>query len=859
MDKNLDLIKRMDTAESPHSRWREDSLLGTLIEAIQGLEAVRHSRDLYNETIGGKRCIGGEPGREGGEKIEIGRIRPAGNEKENEGMARGRWSTEEEQKEKECKKKALGMLRELSVFHLTAWRKALRASACMFDDSPAGGNVQQHPSRKGSHGPLESDSGHKHEADDGDNQSSIRTSQSETLVDNESTSASGDGAETGKEVEVEDEVTNERRVSPEAQTDFLEEKEKDRVREDVKEKEETNTKWVTVGLTGQENRSQSDVPDVCFIRAPMGVAEVLKCEVADSLSSLMVSGSEELLSRVVGVKVQDGTNVHFPVTVIVPFRACYRGNYRDIAVKLVDGEKRASYISPLTTEGAYGGQRGSFAEVKVYSLGLFAVVSCLRRESYTVPRGGLSVKLPMDPRICLNYLPGSFTAPVMAQSTIQPVDAVLLATVKSRTDEYHSVVSTSPILYLTHPSSQPLRRPLTLTLPCPPNPEKRKVGQREEPEHHNTPPNASPWDQAGSRRVRTLSVSLKSSKEISDELLVLLGLKDKQWDVLEKVTVRNQQKGLVSFELTENFDRLLVVRLLSLVQPCHLTSLVEELEESVCRHTVTVVLQRHQDNPHTVLVAALPSKDLGWEISKLQAWGFGGLLETSSEISMCEGDQLLLRFAGNITSRGVCGSQNNQDDITSKRITFHTQQKNHLIIHLTEVDPFGNYSSPHYKGTAMFYKVTRGQLEWDGDKCVPTDVKILGDPICKLLLTLPKKVRTVHRPIVARVKLCEERDSLSDSLLLWLSEELSEEEIATLGVSLRLRHSTIQLAKLRAGDNPSAQAFHILALWRRGLPASPQTSKASQLAHCLAKSGRPDLARELLLRQTATTKQDSLK
>ncbi len=63
--------------------------------------------------------------------------------------------------------------------------------------------------------------------------------------------------------------------------------------------------------------------------------------------------------------------------------------------------------------------QGSFAEVRVYSLGLFAVVSCLKRENYTVPVKGLSLKLPMDPRICLNYLPGSFTAPVMAQIMVR--------------------------------------------------------------------------------------------------------------------------------------------------------------------------------------------------------------------------------------------------------------------------------------------------------------------------------------------------------------------------------------------------------------------------------------------------------
>lgn len=78
-------------------------------------------------------------------------------------------------------------------------------------------------------------------------------------------------------------------------------------------------------------------------------------------------------------------------------------------------------------------------------------------------------------------------------------------------------------------------------------------------------------------------------------------------------------------------------------------------------------------------------------------------------------------------------------------------------------------------------------------------------------------------------------------------------------LSLRLRRSTAQLVKLRAGGSPSAQAFHVLATWRRGLPAAPRQPKASQLAHCLAKSGRPDLARELLLRQAATTREGSLK
>uniref|UniRef100_A0A3Q1HX77 Death domain containing 1 n=1 Tax=Acanthochromis polyacanthus TaxID=80966 RepID=A0A3Q1HX77_9TELE len=819
----------MDEAKPPDDTVAEDSLLGVLTETIQGLEGVRRRRDPHNGTVGGRRSLGEEAQR----GSEEGTLSPAGDAKEDER------SVNKEQK-------VLQALRELSVFHsdrLTAWREALRAYTSVVISSPPGGNEQQsetdsvqrkvrpcsdsfsdtvlsvgediegildklstiinkldaavlhvsvdetstvdaasQESRETTlqpednhlnpHHQLESDFRHEQEVEDGADQSPTRPlPDTERIPD--STFTCNDVEKTGEELLVKGQVSD--------FLDSLEEMEKDQERKH--DKEETKSEWIPVGLTGQ----LEDHSDTCFIKAPVGVVKVLRCEVADALSCLVVSGSEELVSRVIRVKAQDGATFQFPVAVALPFHARYRGNYRDIAVKIVDEEKRVSYVTPVTTDGLYGGLR------------------------------------------------------------IQPVDAVLLASVKSRNDAYRSVVSTSPLLYFTHPTSQPLRRPLTVTLPCPPNPEKKRGTRGQTEQEHQ--PASQVLDHPVTHRMRILGASVKL-KEMSGESLVVLGSRDKQWNVLDNVSVRNQQNGLVSFDLTENSDRLLVVRLLSLLPPCDLTSLAEELEESVCCHAVTVVLQRREDEPHSVLVAALPSRDLSWELNKLQAQGCRGLVETSSEISMCEADQLLLRFSGNITSTVA------RNDDTHERITFHSQRKTHLLVHLTEVDPFGNYSSPHYKGTAIFYKVTKGHLEWRGDKAVLKHSKLLGDPICKLSLTLPKKVRN-SRPIAPRLKLCEETDSLSDSLLLWLSGELSEEELALLVLSLRLRRSTTQLVKLRAGDSLSSQAFHVLAMWRRGLPAVPPQPKASQLARCLAKSGRPDLARELLLRQAAATRQSS--
>lgn len=88
--------------------------------------------------------------------------------------------------------------------------------------------------------------------------------------------------------------------------------------------------------------------------------------------------------------------------------------------------------------------------------------------------------------------------------------------------------------------------------------------------------------------------------------------------------------------------------------------------------------------------------------------------------------------------RHVSVPQNDPGDPPQHRLTFHSQLKNELRLCLTEVDPFGNYSSPHYKGTAIFYKVPRGQLRCQGDGAERTDKKPPGDPACKLSLTLPK-------------------------------------------------------------------------------------------------------------------------
>lgn len=100
------------------------------------------------------------------------------------------------------------------------------------------------------------------------------------------------------------------------------------------------------------------------------------------------------------------------------------------------------------------------------------------------------------------------------------------------------------------------------------------------------------------------------------------------------------------------FSRLIVLRLLSSVRPSCLVLFAEELQESVRTCTVSIVIHKRQKDPGSVVLAVLPSRDLSLGLAELHAQAYCGCPEQSSEMLMREGEQLLIKFSGNITSTG---------------------------------------------------------------------------------------------------------------------------------------------------------------------------------------------------------------
>ncbi|XDA77461.1 hypothetical protein R6Z07M_007562 [Ovis aries] len=585
--------------------------------------------------------------------------------------------------------------------------------------------------------------------------------------------------------------------------------------------------------------SDDTVPQVsCYITAPAYVLQHLQCRIINSMSSLIVSENEELVSNVITVECSDTEKrIPFPICIAIPFTARYRGNYRDIMVKVSDINLQSSYLTPNSLEGKRGNYKGTCAEVKVYKLGIFSVVSCLKKESFTVTKKGLTHKTSMDSRISLNYPPGVFNSSVLVQIKVQPVDPSLVAYLKTQQETSYSVLSTSPVIHIQHPSTHPFQKPVTVFLPCSPHPDKKNLGS--EIDHKRTACTTT-------NRIiplyfnRTKSTSIRRPRNNACESFKLLGFRSREsgWFVLDDVVVRSVQSGLMSFELCEHLERFIVLHSSSNVDNSHLVSFVKSLEEAMFSTTACAILYYRKDNPHRIVILVVPSKDLYQVLGNLRSEASSGPPEPSRHFQVKEGELLLLRFTGNIFA-----SSNGKDYGKDYKLIFHLQRKPRLELQIKEVDEFGNYSCPHYKGAIVVYKVPREKIVHNLDESLTFNENNDQLPICKLALRLPKHEKLINRPQSTKRISTDPLEALWDNLLYWLADELSEENALCLSSSLPLRRSTIQLIKLKNPDDLTEQTHELLCFWKRSLPNS--TDKLRLLARHLRKIGRNDLAEEL--------------
>ncbi|NXS57516.1 DTHD1 protein, partial [Brachypteracias leptosomus] len=334
--------------------------------------------------------------------------------------------------------------------------------------------------------------------------------------------------------------------------------------------------------------------------------------------------------------------------------------------------------------------------------------------------------------------------------------------------------------------------------------------------------------------------SVRKNGENLSDTLKLLGHRNKEegWKVFDDVIIQNARNGLVSFELNEHLESFVVIRLSFLLENTYLLLFAQALEEALCSTMANVILFRKRENPHEIVVLLSTSKELTCELQNLHEEGYFGPPEPTQQFPLREGEQIHFRFRGNIFA-----SENGRDFGKVYRLIFHSQRKPRLELQIKEVDEFGNHSSLYYKGTALFYKITREMITKKWEQPLPCGEYQHQSPLCKLALTLPKREKLINRPRSTKRISSDSSEALWDNLLYWLAEELAEDNTSLLALCLPVRRSVLQLVRLKCPDNLTHQIYELLCCWKKTLPRS--ADKQQLLSRYLRKSGRSDLSEEL--------------
>lgn len=206
----------------------------------------------------------------------------------------------------------------------------------------------------------------------------------------------------------------------------------------------------------------------CSVTAPRSVLECLTVTVVNDLSPFVVNDAEELVSNVISAKCSSVDQLKAsPIGIAIPFTSRYRGMYKDVMVKVTDINFQSVYLTPTSLEGHQGSQKvrklfkpiscfnrraegnlntgfspldftqGSAAVVKTCQLGIFAVVSCLKKETWTVPRKGILRKLHMDPRISFCYPSSTFSSRVTVGLKVRLKNSGLISWARARFFFFH--------------------------------------------------------------------------------------------------------------------------------------------------------------------------------------------------------------------------------------------------------------------------------------------------------------------------------------------------------------------------------------------------------------------------------------
>ncbi|XP_071955228.1 death domain-containing protein 1-like isoform X2 [Antedon mediterranea] len=633
----------------------------------------------------------------------------------------------------------------------------------------------------------------------------------------------------------------------------------------------------------------SDDEISCFLRCRDGEfsSSSLSCY-PDDISGDAIEDSEEVISNCIKLRdsrVGEGGDdyelLSYPIVVAIPYQINARlANTKEIVVKqkVVKEEQLSDdnpevvktvywkVLQPLATDSSIADYKGQFVEVAITRLTSFAVVARMVKDKMTIGKKGGVVKSTADHRVAITYPQGACTL-VNLSLQIQPAESVA-TDLKARFRHCSDLIGASPILHMTHTPNKKFEKPISVAMPCPPNPNKGNTpgNKASKSERKEIPPMVP----EGAIIIRKTKKSSYGGD--SDDFLHALYKQTENgaWNDLEKVEIKQVRKDVVSLDLKRPVESLLVLRM-GVETKYTPKQIATTFEQALQVKYANIILYHKVDSPEKIIVQIVPTRQLENVRRRLNNDDYDGPPEPSPDIPMTEGQEITLRLTGNVKIV----------DHEELKLTFHTQRTNTVEFTIKERNSFGNYSSSEYRGVAEFYGQSRvlidepddpeeillreseakaaekknkssdfggakGQKEQKAKEKIETSVsKMPKDLLCKLAVSIPKSEPDPLMPASCfRTTALDGEGMVSNENLRWLSKELVGRGWEKLATSLGIKRNRMQSIKRR---NPSkteeAQVLDMLITWRCMMPKA--YNKEKKLAAALVNCGCYDLSEEL--------------
>ncbi|KAK2160425.1 hypothetical protein LSH36_133g00024 [Paralvinella palmiformis] len=489
-----------------------------------------------------------------------------------------------------------------------------------------------------------------------------------------------------------------------------------------------------------------------------------------------------------------------------------------------------------------------FVETRLFDVeAMFAVVTRPRREILTISRRGGKLSPSVDVRICFAFKSMTFKTATNLEVEIQPVELTLISDLKHRKPiECDNLVASSPFIQFNLADSQ-LAKPMTVTIPVPPNPNKSRR------------PLTALSDRDGingkgtSRPVSALSFTRELNVN-EDLLYLLILLPGEGWTVSHDIhLIQSKTSDSVSIELNKPFDnRFLVIRTRGCVRYREAERIGSHIDQATRERTVQIMLRQRSDDPQRVILHCVSIAKAERYQRKLKEEGYDRGPPASNEIILHEGEKIKLGFRGNI-------KETSNKDGGETELVFNTHIATTRQFAVDIVDRFSQKSLDTYKGFCQLFvrgmvprrlskeeEKTKASLPKGQQKVEMVEGDIL---LCEMLITLPKPEPEAPKPIVNRAPiLFKAEDVLDNDYLRHLSTVIGD-EWRTLAQHLGIRRMRIQaILRNNVTMENDAVIYEMLATWAKRMPRS--VNKVELLCRSLATAGRADLAEEVRDKQS---------